>query len=126
MSFVTVDNQGVCHRINVDVAGCAATVDGKLLLPMSRKRNSVNSPYEENGISIRSYKSRVRISVPNCADNMLVMWVICQSQSLYDPLSGSLMGPVDMIKFEVTRGLNLKETSHGLLGNSYPDSSVYV
>ena len=116
MSFLAIDNQHACQRISVDVVNCTATVNGHPLLPMSRKRHVVNSPYEKNGISVRSYKSRVRISVPNCADNSLVMWVICQQQPLQIPFTDTKTSPVDMIKFEITRGLNLKETSHGLLG----------
>ena len=116
MGFVVVDNDGSCHRIKVDVVGCSATIDGNIMQPLPKKRSTINFMYEKSGISVRSYTSRVRISAPNCADNSLVMWVICQHQVIEDPMTGLSMGPVDMIKFEITRGLNLKETSHGLIG----------
>ena len=119
--FLQISCSSVCRQVcgqhTIDVGA-----NGKTLKPLSRKRNSINFPFEENGISVRSYKSRVRVSVPNCVDNTLVMWVFCQSQSLFDPLTGSLTDSIDMIKFEVTRGLNLKETSHGLLGSFSFDS----
>ena len=108
VSLVAVDNGGSCHQISVDAMGCSVTLDGKA--------QQVLSVYEENGISVRSYTSRVRISVPNCADNTLAMWIMCQSQSFYNPFTNSRTEPVNMIKFEITRGLNLKESSHGLLG----------
>ena len=95
MSFVAVDDQGICHHISVDVVNCSATVDGNTLQPMSRKQSTVNSPYEEKGIFVHSYTFRVRISVPDCADNTLVMWVICQHQSLYNPFTKSFMEPID-------------------------------
>ena len=121
MSIVAIDKENDCHNISVNVEGCTATVDGYDMAPRATKRSTNSFIYKENGISVRSYTSRVRISVPNCADNSLVMWVICQHQSVEVPMSESVVGPVDMIKFEITRGLNLKETSHGLIGRySHP------
>ena len=58
------------------------------------------------GISARKRKlNRVRISIPNCDNVNLVMWVTCER----DP---------DMIRFQIARGLSLLPTSHGLLGTS--------
>ena len=116
MSFVAVDNQGTCHRISVNATGCSATVDGDIMQPSSTKRSRARFIYEHNGISVHSYSSRVRISVPNCADNTLVMWMVCKQQPFHDTFTGKLMAPVDIIKFEITHGLNLNATSHGLLG----------
>lgn len=60
----------------------------------------------EGGINIRQMmQSRVRISVPNCERVPLVMWVTCE-----------LFGNQSMIRFDISRGLNLRATSHGLLG----------
>ena len=97
-----VDNLGQCKNISVGVQECRATV------------NNVQVPfrYSSGGISIRVYPSRrVRISVPNCADVNLVMWVHCLN-AIIDSL------PVQMIRFVIARGFNLDETSHGILGRS--------
>ena len=102
ISIVAVDNGGNCHRINIDAAGCSVTFDRKA--------------QEENGICVHSYTSRVRISVSNCDDSTLVMWVFCQNESFYNPFTNSQTEPINIIKLEITRGLNLKESSHGLLG----------
>ena len=121
MSFVAVDNQGICHRIRVDVEDCSANLIEEIP-GSSRKRSTTLSMYEENAISVHSYPSRVRISVPNCADNALVMWVICQRETTYNRLTQSKVA-IDMIKFEITRGLNLEETSHGLIGKQWQQLS---
>ena len=59
--------------------------------------------------------SRVRITVPNRADTMLVMWVICSSGRVEDPVTWEYYY-VNFIRFVVMRGLNLNELSHGLIG----------
>ena len=102
-----------CHNIHVDLEGCSATVEtpsgvSQSLASMER--------FEENGISVRKYPRRVRISVPNCENVMLVMWVVCENRNNQD-----------MIKFVIARGVNLRASSHGLLGmhnKYYHDSAV--
>ena len=103
-----VDDNRMCRNIQVDVNGCAASIDGRALAAGDR--------YSSGGISVRSYSNRVRISVPNCADVTLVMWVICETRTLEDPFgNGQVTG--DMIKFVVMRGLNFgHRMAHGLLG----------
>jgi hypothetical protein len=91
-----------CHNIRVDLEGCSAfveTPDGNVQSLASMEN------FESDGISVRKYPSRVRISAPNCENVMLVMWVICESRNNQD-----------MIKFVIARGLNLRPSSHGLLG----------
>ena len=123
ISVVAVDNNNACHEISVNASSCSPVVNGNVGMvmngngdPAKRKRH-VKIHLEEAGVSVRSDHSWVRISVPNCADNSLVMWVFCHNQRLYDYSTNKMTEPVDMIKFEITRGLNLRETSHGLLGN---------
>ena len=115
MSIVAVDSLGECHNITIDAGSCNPIIDGNGG-PEKRKRHAPSMHYDAYSISVYSHAPWVRISVPNCADNALTMWVICQNEQLYDPNTDKMIGPVDMIKFEITRGLNLKETSHGLLG----------
>ena len=90
---------GFCRNIRVDLEGCAVSTgsEGSPLTPL-------NENMLMNGISIRQYTDRVRIALPNCDQVTLVFWVICKR------------GSTDMIRFQVARGLNLRPTSHGLLG----------
>ena len=89
-----VDSNGQCVTIAVDVSGCAASVNG------------VGRPlYSQAGIRMRQFTSHVRVTVPNCADTNLVVRVFCQN------ISG-----MQMIKFVVSRGLNIREAAHGLIG----------
>lgn len=90
---------GVCRNIQVDLDKCAvsAGMDGNMT-------KLGNDKLSIGGVSVRKTMDRVRISVPNCNNLQLVMWVICER------------GAIDMIRFQIARGLNLAPTSHGLLG----------
>ena len=96
-----------CWNIQVDLDTCSASIGGAPLI-----RNSFD------GISVRAYptSSRVRISVPNCADSMLVMWIFCRDELVQDPDSSSGVFEISFLRFVVMRGLNLNEQSHGLIG----------
>lgn len=100
-------NSGNCRDIRVDLDGCAASVSppgrGNLVTLGS------GGTLQEDGISVRQYSDRVRIAVPNCDQAMLVMYVVCQRSAAESP---------DMIRFSIVRGVNLRPTSHGLLGES--------
>ena len=61
--------------------------------------------YDFAGISVRRSRSAVRVSVPNCASSQLVMWSKCRT-----------VNDQPQLRFDITRGLNLNPTSHGLLG----------
>ena len=101
-----VDDVGRCRNIRVDLQGCSASIDD---MPLS-------SPYRSSGISVRPYQGRVRISAPNCNSSItLVMWTICQNNTLTDPFT-YVPFRAQMIKFVIARGINLNESSHGLLG----------
>ena len=102
------DDENECKNILVDVDGCRASVNGMELN---------GQMYSSNGISVRSYANRVRISVPNCNELSLIMWVFCETRTLDDPDApgGSITG--EMIKFVVMRGLNFgHRQAHGLIG----------
>ncbi len=115
-----VANDGQCRNILVDVDGCTASVDGVALDPMGR--------YMSAGVSVRRYSNRVRISVPNCNELSLVMWVFCETRTLDDPEAPNGILVADMIKFVVMRGLNFGHSdAHGLIGESCftnPDSKI--
>ena len=113
-----VDNDGQCVNIGVDVNECAATVNGVSLTSMGR--------YSAGGVTVRRYRNRVRISVPNCAELTLVMWVICERRTLENPDQPGTDITADMIKFVVMRGLNFgHRRAHGLLGN-FHFAPIYI
>ena len=91
-----VDNEGKCIDILVDRNGCLMSVN-----------NEQTDEYSEAGVTANLTGNRVTVSVPNCEDMPLEMEVVCETRS-----------GIEMIRFEVTRGLNLRETSHGLIGKS--------
>ncbi len=94
------DDKGVCMNIKVDLENCTLYVGIK-----EDEMKQVNT-FSMNGISARRRSARkVRISVPNGDSVPLVMWVICEA-----------IDQIDMIRFHITRGLNLRPTSHGLIG----------
>lgn len=78
-----------CVQIQISLS-CFSSVDG---MP-------IDSNYQKDGISIRRYPNRWRVSVPNCGSTQVVMWIFCQGQ---------------MLRFHIARGNNLAPTSHGLL-----------
>ena len=90
-----VPHSGLCKNIRVELDGCRAFIDD----------TEVIGSREEEGVEVRRMRNRVRISVPNCANLRLVMWAMCQNISRQT-----------MLRFVITRGLNLRPTSHGLLG----------
>jgi hypothetical protein len=95
-----VDVSGNCVNIRVNVAqNCT---------PDIRRGNNditVLPRFESGGISVRKTGASVRISVPNCANTQLVMWVKCRE-----------VDNQPQLRFDITRGFNLNPTSHGLLG----------
>ena len=105
-----VDSDGVCRNIEVSVDQCNASVD------------NVNvSDYSSAGITVREFRNRVRIVVPNCADIDIVMWVQCINTTFLSTLSTSendVFFHAPSIRFVIARGLDLAERSHGLLGQS--------
>ena len=100
---------GTCRNIAVRVSGCQAFIDGTVL----------NGTFSSAGVSIRTYSNRVRISLPNCQDLDLVMWVFCERNELRGfPEQGEpdVNVGVDLLRFVIARGYNIRETAHGLLG----------
>jgi hypothetical protein len=101
-----VNDDKECVEIEVNVEGCTAEVKGVPIV----------SQFREKGISVRKYQNRVRLVVPNCAEQTLVMWVICETRRVVNPDTFEGID-VNAIKFVVKRGLNFGHVkSHGLLG----------
>ncbi len=109
ISIRAVDLLGACHNISVSAQNCMASVDGRLL----------DSMYSSNGVSVRLFRNRVRIGVPNCQNIDLIMWVFCdQGVFIGDPEFGEpdISISVPMIRFVIARGLNIGELAHGIIG----------
>ena len=102
MGIRATDEAGSCQNIAVvqnQVSGkCELYVNGAQV-----------SDYQQEGVSarLRNSDTKVRVSVPNCDRLNLVLVVKCQI------VTGQYM-----IRFDVVRGVNLRPTSHGLLGES--------
>ena len=99
-----IDRNNNCVNIRVAVDdNCTAHTDGDITI--------------SGGITVRQFEASVRISVPNCGSNQLVLWVRCRE-----------VNSQRQLRFDVTRGLNLSPNSHGLLGECYPASltSLYI
>ncbi len=105
-----VDTDGVCRDIEIQKDNCSMSIDGTALSDMYK--------FEDAGIVVRKARSgsRIRVSVPNCNDLSVVMYIVCQQDRvLEDPKDGLIT--TDILKFEVTRGLNFGHSdSHGLIG----------
>ncbi len=94
-----VNNLGQCVEITVRLeSNCIPVIS-------DTGGTSTSCRYGSSGISVRTYGKRVRISVPNCENSKLSMWVTCDDY-----------GGQEMIKFQISCGVNLRSTSHGLLG----------
>ena len=93
-----IDSQGNCVRVRIDSASnCTPVV-------MTSGGGVVSEiRYDRDGVIVSKVRNRVRVSVPNCGGNRLVMWVTCEA-------------PGGMMRFDITRGVGLTPTSHGLLG----------
>lgn len=101
--------QSSCTDIEIDLEFCVTKVDGV----------NISSTYTLDGITVKRFTNsyRVRVSVPNCGDTKLVMWMFCKNGMMPDPTSNASY-PVNFIRFVVMRGLNLDQKSHGLIGQN--------
>ena len=101
LAVLSEDLNGVCRQVLMimdDAGVCSVTVDGSEV-------NVSNS----GGLMVNKNRNRIRVSVPNCDNHMVVMWASCEE----------FFG-TSMMKVVVSRGFNLRPTSHGFLGKSHP------
>ena len=87
-----VNNVKQCINILIDRTNCTTSVDNSV----------INTNYDVNGIRVILRGNIVVVAVPNCNDTDLEMKIQCEEG--------------DRLRFEVTRGMNLREESHGLVG----------
>jgi hypothetical protein len=104
VGVVARDSTDEVALLSVALEGCQVSVNGE----------QVGQSYTRNGISVLKRGNRVRISAPNCDNLDLVMWVVCEERHSQP-----------MIKFVVARGHNLRQTSHGLIGQFW-NSPLYI
>lgn len=107
-----IDNRQRCVDTSVSIENsCSSVVNGVL-----------TSRYSSGGVSVHTFMNRVRISVPNCGELTLVMWVICKEQQfqVMEPEVGGVASRSvtrNNIEFVVMRGLNYgHRLAHGLIG----------
>ena len=100
ITVLATDSTGDCVNINVSLVSGECRV-----MVQSQQLNNTGTSYKSNRITIRSYRHFTRIAVPNCENVRLVMEVHCEESN-----------GVDMIRYHVRRGYNLRPTSHGLIG----------
>ena len=103
-----VDSTNSCIFIEVGVENnCLPIVQSQLLNGNGASDPVEVTTYNLNGVSVSTRRTHVRVSVPNCESVRLVMYVSCEHLEDSD---------TPMIRFDITRGINLSPTSHGLMG----------
>ena len=103
VAITAIDYRGGCINIEVSLQSQCMPV-----IYTSDGTTTSSSRYSLNGVSVRRHQHGVRVAVPNCENTPLVLWVLCES-----------IRNTSMIKFVISRGVNLRPTSHGLLGKLY-------
>lgn len=94
-----VNTMGDCIDIRVTIENnCVPEIS-------ARGGQDIMQRYMEAGVSVSRRGRGVRVSVPNCANFQLVMWLTCM-----------VVEGQGQMRFDIARGFNLRPTSHGLLG----------
>ena len=100
IAIKAVDYRGNCIEIEVSLQlQCMPVIHG------SDGQAVTVSRYNIHGVSVRKHRQGVRVAVPNCENTPLVVWILC------DDIRNQ-----SMLKFVISRGVNLRPTSHGILG----------
>jgi hypothetical protein len=107
IGVIAINDDKECVEITVDVNGCKAEVKGA----------PIASQFKDKGISVRKIQNRVRIAVPNCGEQRLIMWVTCETRTLTAPKTLVEFKDFPVLRFDVKRGLNFGHVdSHGIIG----------
>ena len=100
LGILAEDDNRQCRQVLAvmnDDGDCSVMVDGSEV-------NVSNS----GGLRVNKNRNRIRVSVPNCDNHRVVIWASCE-----DFFGNQIM------RLVVTRGLNLRPTSHGFLGRIF-------
>ena len=96
-----VDNRGSCVDVEISLkTECVPFIH------VSEEEVINASRYSSHGVSVRKHRQGVGVAVPNCENIPLVLWVVCDE-----------VRNQSMIRLVISRGVNLRPTSHGILGN---------
>lgn len=105
-----VDSAGECVFVQVGVENDCTPIIRSFDSDGDGELDAVETMiYNSLGVSVRKRRNIVRVSVPNCGIQRLVMYASCEE-------SGDTPMNTPMIRFDITRGINLNPTSHGLIG----------
>ena len=97
VGILAVDNTGQCVGVTVSASGGTNITIGSTT-------QQLTGLYSRHGVSVSRRLQRVRVSLPNCESVQLVMWLVSEGDQ--------------QLRITITRGLNLRPTSHGLIGQS--------
>ena len=103
-------NSRMCHNIDVSRMSCNATVNGTL------------GPFDFDGINVRTYAERIRVSVPNCDEQKVVVYFYCARSNLTE---SGISTEANFFRVRVVRGLNFgHRDSHGIIGECHAPNAV--
>lgn len=105
------DSSGRCVLIEIGVGNNCQPIVRSEDLDGDGELDPVNTTmYNSNSVHVSRRRTHVRVSVPNCGNTRLVMYASCSRLEDSNTL---------MMRFDITRGINLSPTSHGLIGKVY-------
>ena len=108
IGITATDSDGQCVFVQVGVANNCMPVVRRTDLDQDGILDPVEvTQYVSRGISVTRRRDHVRVAVPNCNSQTLVMYLSCITS-----------GDAPVVRFDITRGINLSPTSHGLLGTA--------
>jgi hypothetical protein len=97
VGILGIDENQTCIHIEVNAVGCQVKVDNE----------SLNGNYRQNGVIVSKVSYGVRIILPNCEFRDVGITVRCSRL----PSNGQ-----ERLELSLSRMLNFRSTSHGLIG----------
>ena len=97
VGIIGIDDNDTCVNVELNANGCAVKVNNE----------SIENIYELNGLTVTKLTDGVRLSLPNCEFRDIVITVMCSPL----PTTGQ-----PRLELFLSRMLNFRATSHGLLG----------
>ena len=102
VGIISVDDNDTCVRVEVNSNDCAVTVNNEVLQTI----------YDVSGLTVTKLTDGVRLSLPNCEFRDVIITVMCS------PLPTTGQSRMELF---LSRMLNFRATSHGLLGKKLYD-----
>lgn len=108
IGIATKDANGSCIFVEIGVDDdCSPLIYSRDMNGDGVLDSIRTTEYEAGGVSVTRRRSHVRVSVPNCSGGRVVMYASC--------IRGSFSNS-PTVRFDITRGINLSPTSHGIMG----------